>query len=73
MKRRTHSLLGYDFSRNRKDGKNLGHDLPKQLGEFIREWDPSISVQTLKEEVDALEEVNQCLVVCRDISHCLRI
>ena len=71
MKRRTYSPLGHDFCRNGKDGKDLCHDLPKQLGEFIREWDPSITVQTLKEEVNALEEVGGCLVVCRDISHCL--
>jgi len=71
VKRHTHSALGHRLCRNRKDGKDLRHDLPKELGEFIRERDPSITIQTLKEEVNTLKEADECVVVCCDISHCL--
>jgi hypothetical protein len=51
----THPPLCHRFCRNRKDGKCLRHDLPKQLRELSREWDPSITLQTLKEEMNSFE------------------
>jgi hypothetical protein len=49
----------------------LCHDFPKQLDTFIRECDLSITVETLKEEVNALEEVKECLVVRHNTPCCL--
>lgn len=55
----TDSTPCHRLCRKREDGKDLGHDLPKQLRKFIREWDPSITLQTLKEEVNTLKKMEE--------------
>ena len=71
MYRLTRSPLCHCFCRKCEDRKNLRHDLPEKLCEVLRERDPGIVFQTLKEELNPFEEVPDCLIVRRNVPHCL--
>jgi hypothetical protein len=51
--------------------KGSRHDLPKQFREFSSEWDHRITLQALKKEVDAFEEVDESVMVRDNIPYCL--
>jgi hypothetical protein len=51
----------------------LSHNHSQQLRQFIRQWHPSVTLQTLQEEVNALEEVHECIMARRNISYSLRM
>jgi hypothetical protein len=51
--------------------KHLSHDLSKKFREAVGEWHINVGFEALKEELNALEEVDECRVVSHNIPCCL--
>jgi hypothetical protein len=65
MDRLTEPPFLHGLGRKCEYQKHLCHDLPKKLHHFGRERDTGVTVQTLKEALNALEEICQ-FIITRD-------
>jgi len=48
------------------------HDISKQRRQVVCQWDPNIDIQTLEEEVNTLEQTDDRVVTCRNVSYSLK-
>jgi len=69
----THPPFRHRLGRKCECAKQLCHDLPEQLRQFIGEGDPSVNVQPLEEDMNTLKNAQDRVVACRDIPHSLTV
>src|SRR5712671_4252967 len=48
------------------------HDISKQRRQVVCQRDPNIDIQTLEEEVNTLEQTDDRVVTCRNVSYSLK-
>ena len=49
------------------------HNISKQRRQVVCERDPNIDIQTLEEEVNTLEQTDDHVVTCRNVSYSLKL
>jgi hypothetical protein len=69
--RLTESSLIYLFSRESKDGQQVGHYLYCHFSHRRRRWDLDIDFKAPEEALDAFKQIDKGVVTCTDILGCL--